>query len=180
MPQSSANQHPTDCACCARPNLAAQSLEELDFLRSACNFAQTGNHSKLESFIAAHPASVNDDGCGGQSGFTPLHYAARAGHLDCAKLLLQNGCDINKQTRAGGATALHRAAYMGHLDVTHLLLSSGADVVLQDADGMTPLHKAASRGHAAVCEALLRHSPEAASLVSTKGQTFEDLTSRSG
>ncbi|KAK9841763.1 hypothetical protein WJX81_001485 [Elliptochloris bilobata] len=87
------------------------------------------------------------DGASGSSGYTPLHYAARAGHAAAAHMLLDAGADPNRVTAAGGATSLHRAAYMGHTCVVRLLLQRGADAALQDADGETALHKAASQGH---------------------------------
>ena len=65
MPRTRQAQHPADCDCCAQPTPAGQSIEELDFLRSACTLAQAGNQPRLAAFIEAHPASVNEDGCGG-------------------------------------------------------------------------------------------------------------------
>ena len=57
------------------------------------------------------PNLVDGDGVGGNSGYTPLHYAAREGQVECAALLLRSGADANRATKAGGATPLHRAAY---------------------------------------------------------------------
>jgi ankyrin repeat protein len=68
-----------------------QSLEELDFLRSACAAAQRGQLSKLEGLLSRKPDCVHWDGVTGNSGYTPLHYAAREGHLACVKLLLHRG-----------------------------------------------------------------------------------------
>lgn len=47
------------------------------------------------------------------SGYTSLHYAARNGHIDVCKILLQNGACINASTRSGNATPLHKAAAAG-------------------------------------------------------------------
>ncbi|KAL3148170.1 hypothetical protein ABBQ38_014450 [Trebouxia sp. C0009 RCD-2024] len=102
-----------DCQCYKRPVAIAQSLEELDYLKSACAAAQQGNLAKLSSILDRHPHAVNTDGTEGKmqslsslathckescrphstggSGYTPLHYAARGGHLDVAKLLLSKG-----------------------------------------------------------------------------------------
>lgn len=45
--------------------------------------------------------------------YTALHYAARGGHEEICKLLLNVGrADVNAITK-GGASALHRAAMMG-------------------------------------------------------------------
>ena len=71
----------------------------------------------------------------GSSGYTPVIYAARQGHVDCVELLLACGAAPDAATAAGGATALQRAAYMGHLRVVQLLLDAGATAALQDGDG---------------------------------------------
>ncbi|HEY6438199.1 MAG TPA: ankyrin repeat domain-containing protein, partial [Ignavibacteriaceae bacterium] len=50
-------------------------------------------------------------------GYTPLHRAARYGHLDVVKYLVeQKGADVNAVNKYG-YTPLHRAARYGHLDV---------------------------------------------------------------
>jgi ankyrin repeat protein len=38
--------------------------------------------------------NVKDD----EYGWTPLHYAALNGHIEIARLLLQNGADVNAKT----------------------------------------------------------------------------------
>ncbi|KAI8427852.1 hypothetical protein MSG28_002232 [Choristoneura fumiferana] len=43
------------------------------------------------------------------SGYTALHYAARNGHIDICKTLIQVGANVNAQT-SGLATPLHKAA----------------------------------------------------------------------
>ncbi len=68
------------------------------------------------------------------AGYTPLHYAARAGHAAIVRMLLDGGGDVNARTRAGGATPLHRAANQGHLEVVRLLVERGADCRLQGTE----------------------------------------------
>lgn len=48
-----------------------------------------------------------------QDGATPLMFAAMTGHLAMAELLVQRGCDINKQDIISGWTALMQATYHG-------------------------------------------------------------------
>ncbi|KAF2215798.1 hypothetical protein CERZMDRAFT_18765, partial [Cercospora zeae-maydis SCOH1-5] len=55
----------------------------------------------------------------------PLHAACYNGHLDCAKLLIQSGMNINCRDEFGG-TALMRAAVGGRTEIVRWLLDSGA------------------------------------------------------
>jgi len=80
---------------------------------------------------------------------TPLHYAAREGHTEIVKLLINSGADMNVVVRRTsftrhGFTPLHYAAYEGHLDVVKLLVEAGADVNARDYSNFTPLHRAAA------------------------------------
>lgn len=88
--------HKVDCTCCPGPTPAAQSLDEVAFSRSACAAAMAGNQAKLADLISKNPAALHDDGCQGNSGFTPLHYAARAGHAEVVAWLLKEGTNLNQ------------------------------------------------------------------------------------
>ena len=64
---ASEHAHPPTCQCALHKPPAVQSLDELDFLKSACSAAQTGNLARLERLITAHPEAVHADGAGGTS-----------------------------------------------------------------------------------------------------------------
>ncbi|XP_029833678.2 ankyrin repeat and sterile alpha motif domain-containing protein 1B [Ixodes scapularis] len=64
---------------------------------------------------------------------SPLHLAARNGHRQVVRLLLDRGFPVN--CRTDGGTALHEAATFGKLDVVRLLLDYGVDPDLRDAQG---------------------------------------------
>ena len=49
-----------------------------------------------------------------------LHFAARNGHADIAKVLLQNGADVNAGDEEK-QTALHYGASKGHVEVKRSL-----------------------------------------------------------
>ena len=55
------------------------------------------------------------DACSPTDGATPLMFAAMTGHLDVARLLVDSGCDINKQDNISGWTALMQATYHGYV-----------------------------------------------------------------
>lgn len=92
------------------------------------------------------------------AGYTALHYAARNGHYEVCKMLLENGATVNAQTRCGRATALHRAAMQGHIDIVQLLLKFGANANIKDIDGYTALHKALAAGSVPVCKFLIMYT----------------------
>ena len=50
--------HTDDCQCYKQANPAAQTLEELDFLKSACAAAQQGNIQRLKAILNKHPEAV--------------------------------------------------------------------------------------------------------------------------
>ena len=63
-----------------------------DTASSACTAAQTGQVEKLRKIITTRPEAVHSDGTAdGGSGYTPLHYAARGGHVEAVKLLIGAG-----------------------------------------------------------------------------------------
>jgi uncharacterized protein len=74
-------------------------------------------------------------------GMTPLLYAARQGHTDIAKLLLEAGADIHK-TEANAISPLLMAIETNSMDMAHFLIEKGADVNSRDWYGRTPLWEA--------------------------------------
>ncbi len=77
---------------------------------------------------------------------TPLILAARGGHMDCMRLLLENNC--NKEASDGRRrTALLMAAERGRADCVRLLVEGGANKDAKDDAGMTALIRAAKGGH---------------------------------
>mmetsp|Transcript_40196 Transcript_40196/g.87692 ORF Transcript_40196/g.87692 Transcript_40196/m.87692 type:complete len:209 (+) Transcript_40196:47-673(+) len=82
------------------------------------------------------------------NGTTPLHVAARSGHLTMTNLLLKNGasCDVHEHMQIGGNTPLHLATENDHLEVMTALLDAGADPSSQNSLGHSPLHVAAMEG----------------------------------
>jgi ankyrin repeat protein len=73
-----------------------------------------------------------------RGGMTSLHYAAREGRIDEARLLVGAGADAG-QVEANSISPLLMAILNNHLDVAELLIESGADVNVDDYWGRTPL-----------------------------------------
>jgi uncharacterized protein len=80
-----------------------------------------------------------------EGGYTPLLFAARAGDLATAKLLVEKGADPNESTPETGNT-LVLAAAGGYEELAVFLLDQGANPNSKDANGITPLHYAMRDG----------------------------------
>src|SRR5262249_17384243 len=80
---------------------------------------------------------------------------ARSGDVECVRLLVAAGADVNDQL-PNGMTALILAAHSGNGEAAGLLLEKGAD---PNADGIgyTPLHAAILRSDLALANKLLAH-----------------------
>jgi ankyrin repeat protein len=83
---------------------------------------------------------------GGGRGRTPLHYAARNGHLDVCKLLVC-GADVPADAKAyDRTTPMHLAVWQGHLEVADWLLSVCDNLHSLNEYGCDVSHWAAMRG----------------------------------
>lgn len=78
-------------------------------------------------------------------GGTPLHYAAKHGHYDCIKLLIDNGADVNVESNEN--TPLQYALYYNHIECIIILIKNGADPNVTYGCGQTPLHYVSSNGN---------------------------------
>jgi ankyrin repeat protein len=80
-----------------------------------------GAQKEIEKrFESRRSATVNED-----LDVTPLHIAAFKDKFDIAKILLENGSEVNVRDKFG-LTPLHIAAMRGNLDLIKLLLKFGA------------------------------------------------------
>lgn len=87
-------------------------------------------------------------------GVTPLMVAAENGYLEICSLLIQEGANLNAQTKKG-TTALWLASYVGHEKIVALLLKNNADPNIHNEQGYTALINAAEQGLADACSLLI-------------------------
>ena len=80
------------------------------------------------------------------NGFTALHWASWYNRTDVIKHLLNDGANVNRQTRYDKYTPLHYAALHNKTEAVRILIESGADVNLINNANKTPLDYARSKG----------------------------------
>ncbi|HUP39691.1 MAG TPA: ankyrin repeat domain-containing protein [Vicinamibacterales bacterium] len=126
--------------------------------QTALMWAAAERHADVVKLLIEHKADLLAHT---KKGFTALHFAAREGDLESAKLLLGAGVDINIRSQpsapagggrgggpsheasvSAGSTPLLVATMRAHVPFALFLLEQGADPNASDA-GMTPLHWAA-------------------------------------
>ncbi|XP_056320741.1 ankyrin repeat domain-containing protein 10b isoform X2 [Danio aesculapii] len=112
-------------------------------------------------------------------GWTPLHWAAHFGKLECVVRLVQVGCGVNSVTSRFAQTPAHIAAFGGHPQCLLWLLQAGADINRQDYVGETPLHKAARAGSTDCINTLLLQGAKA-DMRNASGLTAADLAHTQG
>jgi ankyrin repeat protein len=88
-------------------------------------------------------------------GSTALLFAARTGCVECARILLSGGANVN-DAAGDGNTALVLAAHSGEGSFAAFLLDRGANPN-SDGAGYTALHAAVLRGDLDLLKALLAH-----------------------
>ncbi|KAM5228676.1 espin-like protein [Ctenodactylus gundi] len=128
--------------------------------------AKDGDVATLERLLAA---GALGSGITDALGAGLVHHAARAGHLDCVRFLVQRAKLPGNQRAQNGATPVHDAAATGHLaELCWLVHEGGCGLQDQDASGVSPLHLAARFGHPALVEWLL-HEGHVAMLETLEG-----------
>jgi ankyrin repeat protein len=96
-----------------------------------------GGASNTEAFFSFFDRPVPVDG----GGLTPLIYAARQDCLECAKVLVESGANVNQRTKYGW-TALLTATQNRHYRLAAYLLDHGADSNIPNKGGWTALYLA--------------------------------------
>lgn len=89
--------------------------------------------------------------------WTPVHFAARIGHVGIIDTLVtEGGAEVDTQTAHFGRTPLHYASQEGHAAAIQILLDHGANIHARTFDtGEMALHLAAKSAQPAAVAALL-------------------------
>ncbi|MEM7363727.1 MAG: ankyrin repeat domain-containing protein [Pseudomonadota bacterium] len=132
-----------------------------------------GDVDRLHALEAESPGVFTPDAAHTYD-MTPLHWAARAGSLDCATILIKNHqADVNALNKSK-RTPLQLATDENQVDMIKLLATHGADLDTQDKVGRTPLHRATYNGKAEAAEALLEAGADT-TIQNKKGKTALEI-----
>ncbi|XP_076225791.1 osteoclast-stimulating factor 1 isoform X1 [Nomia melanderi] len=113
-------------------NYVEEQTEEIELpLHDA---ARRGNLLLLKEYIKQGVSGTALDTVGN----TSLYWAARAGHIECVKELVNLPNPIVNTQNKMGETPLHAAASRGHVDIVNLLLQYDADPTIENNDGLVP------------------------------------------
>ncbi|XP_062236705.1 ankyrin repeat domain-containing protein 10-like isoform X1 [Platichthys flesus] len=136
-----------------------------------------GDVGALVSLSEQHRAHLTaEDPC---YGWTPVHWAAHYGQLECVVRLVQMGCGVNVGSSRFDQTPTHTAAFGGHPHCVVWLTQAGADVNRQDFVGEAPIHKAARSGSLECIQVLLIAGAKP-HVKNASGQTAADLAQAHG
>ena len=140
-------------------------IDEVSIFGSALCVTALNGKTKLVRHLLRRGARI---GLAGPDGYKDLHGAAKNGHSEICKILVEHGADINSQHPITGDSALSYAASRGHHKTLLSLISLGADINNRAWTGFTPLAVACQNGHLASVVSLLEAGADA-SLHDTRG-----------
>nr|BCR37383.1 transient receptor potential cation channel subfamily A member 1 isoform 277V [Buergeria buergeri] len=130
---------------------------------------QEGHVCRVRSFIMKNPGCLmarNDLEA------TPLHFAAKYGHLEIVFMMVNEGSDeVLDAQDSKGSTPLHWAVIKNQVDSVKILLSRGANPNLLNFYRLAPLHLAIQLHYNKIVEELLNHSTTDINLEGDLGNT---------
>lgn len=115
-------------------NAGAKVYSRNTFGDTAVLLATFSGNEKIVDLLLSHGASIEAN----PKGWTPLHYAAFAGHPALVEKFIKLGTNIDSPTN-NGLTPLMVASMNGHIAVVKILLLHHANIQLRDENGKTAI-----------------------------------------
>ncbi|NIM58767.1 MAG: hypothetical protein GTO16_07455 [Candidatus Aminicenantes bacterium] len=118
-----------------------------------------GGNKAVAELLIAEGLDVNAK-CGAHGkakDTTPLHAAAGKDNIEVAKVLIDNGAELDAKVFENHYTPLHVAARNNKRAVAELLIAEGAEVNAEAKSGETPLDLAVSNGNEELADLLHKH-----------------------
>jgi ankyrin repeat protein len=109
-------------------------------------------HYEVARYLVLKGADVNLPSKNSFNVF-PLHSAAAGNYTNIARMLVENGAQVNIK-QLTGATPLHSAAQNGNLELLILLLENGAHINARTDSGKLPADVAREKGFDDIAEIL--------------------------
>src|SRR5687767_11074016 len=114
-----------------------------------------GVNDRAKRMLRDDPSLLNRHS---SDGYPPLGLAIFFGNRELAKMLVEEGADVNTASaNAQRVAPLHAAAAVCDLEMIRILLDRGADPNARQQMDYTPLHTAASRGDIEMAKLLLSY-----------------------
>ena len=137
---------------------------------------RAGDHTLAAQLLAA--GSVPDQVA--KDGNTPLLLAAKLGHTEIVKALLEKGADPNRTDRLMKATPGHKAGFFGHAAIMLLLIKHGLKLDARGPyNGYTALHDAILNAHIETAKVLME-AGASTSIKGIDGKSPKDLAREKG
>ncbi|WP_227679792.1 ankyrin repeat domain-containing protein [Psychrobacter frigidicola] len=100
----------------------------------------------------------------------PLMHAVQNNHSECAKILIENGANINFFSKVDGTFPLLRAAMKGSFESLKILIEEGAEINMPNGeDGVSSLTLAAQNNHKQCVEFMINNGAKVNHLPNQKG-----------
>ena len=140
--KSDIGRTPLDVAIAFKQSLITDLLRKhggktRDELKAAESIVVAVELGKIEA-VKQHLNDGTEVNAKGETGRTPLHWAAIEGHKEIAELLIAKGADVNAKG-VFEMTPLHEAAASGRKEMAEQLIAKGADVNAKNERGQTPV-----------------------------------------
>ncbi len=136
-------------------------------------YLRSGNQEMLKAIIQVFPEVVNPET---ETDWAPLIIALQMNKTPIAKLLLENGANVNT---AAEPTPLYTAIMSGNSEMALLLIEKGAAIHFANGDGWTALHAAAYQGKEDVVKILIEKGA-VVNLATNTGETPLSLANKQG